>query len=190
MVCCSSVDFPKHGAVECDHRWASMTWCPGCEHARSKFDCCHGCGLVFGTVQSSFVCVLAFVFKVTCRHATRLIVCHVVSRCVVVPGRNTPAPSVQFEFSQFCWCCLCRSRSLRVGDQVEADVSAHTCSHWVCRWKWNFRRSDCTTLDNSLAFSGDGCWRTRCCDVFSSGSGRSVSFGLFEPATSVDLRAC
>ena len=79
-----------------------MTWCPGCEHARSKFDCCHGCGLVFGTVQSSLVCVLAFVFKVTCRHATRLIVCHVVSRCVVVPGRNTPAPSVQFEFSQFC----------------------------------------------------------------------------------------
>ena len=58
-----------------------MIWRPRCEHAHSKFDCCHECGLVFETMQSSSVCVLACVFKVNCRHATRHIVCHALCLC-------------------------------------------------------------------------------------------------------------
>ena len=164
-----------------------MTWCPGCKHARSKFDClsrvwtCFWNGAKFVGVCFGF-CVQSNLSACHTRHR--------VSRSVVVPGRNTPAPSVQFEFSQFCGVvCAGHDRCALAIKLRQTSAHTHVPTGFAVR-KWNFRRSDCTTLDNSLAFSGDGCWRTRCCDVFSSGSGRSVSFGLFEPATSVDLRAC
>ena len=36
-----------------------------------------------------------------------------------------------------------------------------------------------------MVFAGDGCWRTRWCGVFSSGSGRWVSFGSRQPHPSM-----
>ena len=56
---------------------------------------------------------------------------HCLSRSVFVPERNSPAPSVQLDRSQILWRCLCPSRSLRFGDQLEADVNSHICSHCV-----------------------------------------------------------
>ena len=114
---------------------------------------------------------------------------HRVSRCVVVPGRNTPAPSVQFEFWQFVGVTCARHDRCALAIKLR-QTSAHT--HVATKFAVGSGTSDVriarhwTTVWPFQVMVG-----ARVVGMFfSSGSGRSVSFGLFEPATSVDLRAC
>ena len=44
--------------------------------------------------------------------------------------------------------------------------------------------------DKGFVFASDGCWRTRWCGVFSSGSGRSVSFGVVRMVRASHIRRC
>ena len=69
--------------------------------------------------------------------------------CVTLSGcARKEQPSAQRPLGTYAilWRCVCPSRSLRVGDQVEADVNSHICSHCFCRGKQKFSTfgSDCT----------------------------------------------